>query len=43
MRKSVYDGRDIKALILPALTEKIGDREVFMKGVDYSYYYETDE
>lgn len=43
MRKSVYDARDIKALILPALTERINDREVFMKGIDYSYYYETDD
>lgn len=43
MKKSVYDGREIKALILPALTERINDREVFMKGIDYSYYYETDE
>ena len=43
MRKSVYDGGDIKALIGPALTERINDREVFMKGIDYSYYYETDE
>jgi cell filamentation protein len=23
-----------------ALTEKINDREIFMKGIDYSYYYE---
>jgi len=25
---------------LEALTEKINDREIFMKGIDYSYYYE---
>lgn len=43
MKKSVYDKRDIKALIRPALTERIDDREVFMKGIDYSYYYETEE
>ncbi|MBT4685609.1 MAG: cell filamentation protein Fic, partial [Candidatus Marinimicrobia bacterium] len=23
-----------------ALTTKINDREMFMKGIDYSYYYE---
>lgn len=23
-----------------ALTSKINDREMFMKGIDYSYYYE---
>lgn len=43
MRKSLCDGGDIKALIGPALTEMINDREVFMKGIDYIYYYETDE
>lgn len=24
-------------------TDRINDRETFMKGVDYSYYYESDE
>lgn len=33
----------IKALLLPALTDRIHDREVYMKGVDYSYYYEQAE
>jgi cell filamentation protein len=27
-------------LIKNALTNKINDREMFMKGIDYSYYYE---
>jgi cell filamentation protein len=27
-------------LIEPALTNRIHDREMFMKGIDYSYYYE---
>lgn len=40
MRKSVVDGTDIKALLKKALTGKIEDREIFMKGIDYSYYYE---
>ena len=25
-----------------ALTDKINDREMFMKGIDYSYYYEEE-
>jgi cell filamentation protein len=35
----VNDGR-IQQLIQEALTDKIDDREIFMKGIDYSYYYE---
>ena len=42
MRKSVADNSDLKALLKPALTNKIDDREMFMKGIDYSYYYESD-
>ena len=38
--ESVSDSDHIKALVLPALTTKIDDREMFMKGIDYSYYYE---
>ena len=38
--ESVSDSTHIKALVLPALTTKIDDREMFMKGIDYSYYYE---
>ncbi len=30
----------IKALVDSALTDKIDNRDVFMKGIDYSYYYE---
>lgn len=40
MRKSVSDSSFIKSLISNALTDKIDDREIFMKGIDYSYYYE---
>ena len=40
MRKSVVDPSDIKRLLESALTDKINDRETFMKGIDYSYYYE---
>ena len=42
MQKSVIDSSDLKALLQPALTTKISDREMFMKGIDYSYYYEEE-
>ena len=32
-----------KTLLKKALTTKINDREMFMKGIDYSYYYEEDD
>jgi len=31
---------EIKTLLKTALTDKINDREVYMKGVDASYHYE---
>ena len=40
MRQSVTDSSPLKALLKGALTDKINDRETFMKGIDYSYYYE---
>ena len=43
MEKSPYNASEIKSLLLSALTEKTNDREIFMKGIDYSYYYETIE
>ena len=33
----------LKSLFEKALTRKINDREMFMKGIDYSYYYEENE
>ena len=42
MRESVVDATHIKALLKGALTDKINDREMFMKGIDYSYYYEEE-
>lgn len=33
----------LKTLLKNALTTKINDREMFMKGIDYSYYYEENE
>ena len=43
MQKSVADSSDIKRLLQSALTDKINDRETFMKGIDYSYYYEQEK
>ena len=43
MRESVADSTHIKTLVQPALTTKINDREMFMKGIDYSYYYEQND
>lgn len=43
MRQSVLDATHIKRLLRDALTERINDRETFMKGIDYSYYYEQEE
>ena len=43
MRRSIVDPAPIKTLLSGALTEKIDDREMFMKGIDYSYYYEQPE
>ena len=43
MTASVADSMAIRDLLRPALTDKINDREMFMKGIDYSYYYEEDD
>ena len=43
MRESVSDNTHIKAFVKPALTTKINDWEMFMKGIDYSYYYEKND
>ena len=43
MKQSVTDASPIKALLIDALTDRINDREVFMKGIDYSYYYEQED
>jgi cell filamentation protein len=40
MTISHVDDKKIKSLLEHALTSKINDREMFMKGIDYSYYYE---
>ena len=43
MHRSVTNATRIKALLKQALTDRINDRELFMKGIDYSYYYEQEE
>lgn len=43
MELSVTDSQPIKDLLKAALTDKINDREMFMKGIDYSYYYEQED
>ncbi|MBQ1394588.1 MAG: Fic family protein [Lachnospiraceae bacterium] len=43
MEKSPVDATAIKRLIIGALTEQIDDRSVYLKGIDYSYYYEEIE
>lgn len=40
MERSVIKDVEIKQLLKDALTNKIDDREIFMKGIDISYYYE---
>ncbi len=43
MRLSPVNPQKIRELIVNALTDKINDREMFMKGIDYSYYYEQND
>ena len=43
MIESHLDSTKIRVLLKQALTDKIDDCEIFMKGIDYSYYYEQEE
>ena len=43
MIASHTDSSLIRELLRGALTDRIDDREIFMKGIDYSYYYEQEE
>lgn len=43
MQISVINPSPIRSLLISALTDKINDRETFMKGIDYSYYYEQED
>ena len=40
MERSPIRDIEIKHILKNALTDKINDREVYMKGIDHSYYYE---
>ena len=40
MERSVVRDKEIKALLKDALTTKVNDRQVYMKGIDASYQYE---
>lgn len=41
MERSPIEDAAIKKILCAALTEKIADREIFMKGLDASYFYEN--
>ena len=43
MKASTTNPTRIKALLRAALTDDINSREMFMKGIDYSYYYEQED
>ena len=43
MIASHTDSSRIRELLRGALTDRIDDREIFMKGIDYSYYYEQED
>ena len=43
MMLSPTKSKVLKTLLKNALTTKINDREMFMKGIDYSYYYEEND
>ena len=40
MKRSPIKDIEIKFLLKNALTDNVNDREIYMKGIDYSYYYE---
>ena len=43
MERSPVNDLEIRELLRPALTDRINDREIYMKGIDRSYYYETSD
>ena len=43
MERSPVNDLEIRELLRGALTDKINDREVFMKGIEQSYYYEEED
>ena len=43
MQRSPINDLEIRELLRGALTDKINDREVYMKGIEQSYYYEEED
>lgn len=43
MIDSHLNSSKIRTLLKQSMTDQINDREIFMKGIDYSYYYEQEE
>jgi cell filamentation protein len=43
MQRSPVNDLEIRELLRSALTDKIYDREVYMKGIEQSYYYEEED
>ncbi|MDE1940535.1 MAG: Fic family protein [Patescibacteria group bacterium] len=43
MQRSPVNDLEIRELLRAALTDKIDDREVYMKGIEQSYYYEEED
>ena len=40
MERSPIRSTEIKVVLNAALTDRVNDREIYMKGIDHSYYYE---
>ena len=40
MERSPIRDTEIKVLLKAALTDDVDNREIYMKGIDHSYYYE---
>jgi len=43
MQRSPVNDLEIRELLRGALTDKVDDREVYMKGIEQSYYYEEED
>lgn len=43
MIASHTDSHQLRELLRGALTDRIDNRKLFMKGIDYSYYYEQED
>ena len=43
MERSPVNDLELRFLLQPALTDKVNDREVIFKGIEQSYYYESND